>query len=74
MILGQLIYMGVAKNDTSMAPDTAPTSKKQEKKLQQQIKRLSGREKYGVTWCTLTEDLLYRLEFSDDFDSLVTVV
>lgn len=73
MILGQLLYMAVAKNDINIAAETAPTSKKQGKKLQQQIKRMAGREQYGVTWRILTEDLLYNLEFSDDFDSLVSI-
>lgn len=36
------------------------------------MKRAAGREKYGLDWSLISENLLYSLEFSDDFDTLVS--
>eukprot|EP00878_Enallax_costatus_P018877 GHUV01019900.1.p1 GENE.GHUV01019900.1~~GHUV01019900.1.p1 ORF type:complete len:443 (+),score=85.54 GHUV01019900.1:505-1833(+) len=72
MILSQLVYLALVKPDINIPADAAPTSKKQEKKLMQQLKRLAaGREKHGLAWAPVSDNLLYSLEFSDDFDTLV---
>lgn len=72
MVLGQLLYMTLARPDVSVPPDAAPISKKQEKKLQQQVKRIG--KQYNLAWSIMSENLLYNLEFVEDFDILVRFV
>jgi hypothetical protein len=69
-VLGNLTFINLVKPNTS-GPEQAPQSKKQEKRLQQRLKAAQAAMP-KLTTSYLTAKLLNHLEFTEEFEHLVS--